>query len=99
MGADARLPLAISLTAFAITFVAVAGPAAMVFAVVATANHFVLDVVVGVALVLAGLLAAGRLSVRTLGGGELEIPRAGRSGRPALRRRPSLGLRTRSGCH
>ncbi|HET9738622.1 MAG TPA: phosphatase PAP2 family protein [Solirubrobacteraceae bacterium] len=35
--------------------VAVAGPAAMVFAVVATANHFVVDVIVGVAIVLAGL--------------------------------------------
>ena len=35
---------------------AVAGPAAMVLAVVATANHFVIDVVAGVAIVLAGLL-------------------------------------------
>jgi PAP2 superfamily len=35
---------------------AVAGPAAMVVAVVATANHFVIDVVVGVVIVLAGLL-------------------------------------------
>ncbi len=34
---------------------AVAGPAAMVLAVVATANHFVVDVVAGVAIVLAGL--------------------------------------------
>ena len=35
---------------------AVAGPAAMVVAVIATANHFVVDVVAGVAIVLAGLL-------------------------------------------
>ena len=34
---------------------AVVGPAAMVLAVVATANHFVIDVVAGVAIVLAGL--------------------------------------------
>ncbi|MET0768388.1 MAG: phosphatase PAP2 family protein [Solirubrobacteraceae bacterium] len=34
---------------------AVAGPAAMVLAVVATANHFVVDVIVGIAIVLAGL--------------------------------------------
>jgi PAP2 superfamily len=36
---------------------AVVGPAAMVAAVVATANHFVIDVVAGVAIVLAGLAA------------------------------------------
>jgi len=35
---------------------AVVGPAAMVVAVVATANHFVIDVVAGIAIVLAGLL-------------------------------------------
>jgi hypothetical protein len=84
-------------TSILVRVLAVVGPAAMVFAVVATANHFVLDVVVGVALVLAGLIAAGRLPVRTLGGGELEIPSAGRSGRPALRRRPSLGQLARGG--
>ena len=36
---------------------AVAGPAAMVVAVVATANHYVIDVVAGVAIVLAGVAA------------------------------------------
>ena len=36
---------------------AVAGPAAMLVAVVATANHYVIDVVAGVAIVLAGLVA------------------------------------------
>jgi hypothetical protein len=34
---------------------AIVGPAAMVFAVVATANHFVVDVIAGIAIVLAGL--------------------------------------------
>ena len=46
---------------------AVAGPAAMVVAVVATANHFVIDVVAGVAIVLAGLAvlrATDRLKAR-----------------------------------
>jgi hypothetical protein len=37
-------------------FLAVAGPAAMITAVVATANHFVVDVLAGVAMVLAGLV-------------------------------------------
>jgi hypothetical protein len=54
-------------------FLAVVGPAAMVVAVVATANHFVIDVVAGVSIVLAGLLVlhvrdtrrAGRTLVRT----------------------------------
>ncbi len=36
---------------------AVVGPAAMVVAVVATANHFVVDVAAGIAIVLAGMLA------------------------------------------
>jgi len=45
---------------------AVAMPVAMAFAVVATANHFVLDVVGGTVVVLIGLFAAHRLSVRTL---------------------------------
>jgi hypothetical protein len=40
---------------------AVLMPAAMAFAVVATANHFVLDVVVGLLVVLVGLAVALRL--------------------------------------
>jgi hypothetical protein len=40
----------------AIRLLAVVGPAAMVIAVVATANHYVIDVAAGIAIVLAGLL-------------------------------------------
>jgi hypothetical protein len=40
----------------ALRLLAVAGPAAMIMAVVATANHFVVDVVAGVGMVLAGLV-------------------------------------------
>jgi PAP2 superfamily len=43
-------------TNVAIRLVAVIGPAAMVLAVVATANHYVIDVAAGIAIVLAGLL-------------------------------------------
>jgi hypothetical protein len=45
---------------------AVAGPAAMVVAVVATANHFVVDVVAGVVIVLVGLLVVTARDRRTL---------------------------------
>jgi len=76
---------------------AVAMPAAMLFAVVATANHYVLDVVVGVLLVLGGLAVAGRLHARTLRSGEPEASTAGPLGRPTLRRRPSLGQLAREG--
>jgi membrane-associated phospholipid phosphatase len=43
---------------------AVLGPAAMMFAVVATANHYVLDVVVGVSIVLACLVARDLVHAR-----------------------------------
>ena len=76
---------------------AVAMPATMALAVVATANHFVLDVVVGAALVLAALAVARRLAARTLGEGEPETRRAERPGLPTLRRRPSLGQLARGG--
>lgn len=76
---------------------AVAMPAAMLFAVVATANHYVLDVVVGVLLVLAGLAVAVRMQPRTLRSGEPEAPTEGSLGRPTLRRRPSLGQLAREG--
>jgi hypothetical protein len=46
---------------------AVAGPLAMIAAVVATANHYVIDVVAGIAIVLAGLAAVHFLHGRTLG--------------------------------
>lgn len=45
---------------------AVAGPLAMMAAVVATANHFVVDVVAGIAIVLAGLAAVHLYRRRTL---------------------------------
>jgi hypothetical protein len=45
---------------------AVAGPLAMVAAVVATANHYVIDVVAGIAIVLAGLAAVQIFHGRTL---------------------------------
>jgi hypothetical protein len=48
---------------WALRALAVAGPVAMVFAVLATANHFVVDVVAGVAIVLAGLLALQAIDV------------------------------------
>jgi hypothetical protein len=51
-------------TVLAIRVVAVLLPLAMAFAVVATANHFVLDVAGGLALVLVGLLAARELERR-----------------------------------
>jgi hypothetical protein len=44
----------------------VALPAAMAIAVVATANHFVLDVVAGAALALLGLAVASRLGRDTM---------------------------------
>jgi hypothetical protein len=50
----------------AVRVFAVAMPPAMAFAVVATANHFVLDVAVGMLLVLAALAAAIRLQPHTM---------------------------------
>jgi membrane-associated phospholipid phosphatase len=76
---------------------AVAMPAAMVFSVVATGNHYALDVVVGVVLVLFGLFVAARIPARTLSPGEPETRSQGRPGRPALRRRPSFGQLARGG--
>ena len=49
---------------------AVAMPASMAFAVVATANHFVVDVIAGVAIVLVALLLARRLERRKLDRGD-----------------------------
>jgi hypothetical protein len=49
---------------------AVLMPAAMAFAVVATANHYVVDVVAGVAIVLVALLINRRLERRRLGRGD-----------------------------
>jgi len=45
-------------TSLLLRFLAVAGPVAMAFSVVATANHFVVDVGAGIAVVLIGLVVA-----------------------------------------
>jgi hypothetical protein len=77
----------------AVRAVAVVTPAAMAFAIVATGNHFVLDALVGIAVVLASLLVVVTLEepVPTLAGGERDV-----RGRPPARQRPhraSLGSR------
>lgn len=58
--------LFLTFTTLAVRVFAVLMPAAMGFAVIATANHYVLDVVVGAALVLIGLAVASRLAAATL---------------------------------
>ena len=75
----------------------VLGPAAMMVAVVATANHFVVDVIAGVAIVLACLFVTDQLHRRrarrpSMKGGE---PRHAHALRPAraVRHRPSRGER------
>ena len=81
----------------ALRALAVAGPIAMVLAVLATANHFVVDVVVGVAIVLAGLLA-----LRAIDGtkGRRTLVRAHEpEHRSAVRRRPPRGERHRTAAH
>jgi PAP2 superfamily len=54
---------------------AIAGPLAMVVAVVATANHFVVDVIAGVVIVLAGLLAVHAMDRRTPARRDRTLPR------------------------
>jgi membrane-associated phospholipid phosphatase len=78
----------------------VLGPSAMIIAVVATANHFVVDVIAGVAIVLACLFTTDRLHRRraqrpSMEGGEpprADRIRASRGGdirhRPSRRQRP-----------
>ena len=80
---------------------AIVGPGAMVVAVVATANHYVIDVVVGIAIVLAGLLVlryASRARARPRLGSadELKHPRPP----SVVRRRPPGRQRSReiAGC-
>ena len=74
-------------TRLGIRIFAVAMPLAMAFAVVATANHWVLDVVGGTVIVLLALFAAERLATAT--GREGERPRrsTGPSARSPVRRR------------
>ncbi|HSK15043.1 MAG TPA: phosphatase PAP2 family protein [Gaiellaceae bacterium] len=69
---------------------AVAMPAAMAFAVVATGNHFVLDVVVGIAVVLAAYLAVRLAETRTLGGGERPRETSDQAGEPSVRDRAQV---------
>ncbi len=78
-------------TSLVLRFLSVAGPLAMAFSVVATANHFVVDVGAGIVVVLIGLMvatmAAKRRPVAIVDG------RAGDDGQPhpaPLRHRPSL---------
>jgi hypothetical protein len=74
---------------------AVVGPAAMVVAVVATANHFVVDVVAGVGIVLGGLLILRARDRRTLvRAHDHEHPRAVHR-RPPSRQRPGAHARGR----
>jgi hypothetical protein len=77
-------------TSLVLRLLAIAGPLAMAFSVVATANHFVVDVGAGIVVVLIGLMvatAAKRRPVAIVGG------LAGDDGHPhpaPLRDRPSL---------
>ena len=74
---------------------AVLMPLAMALAVVATANHFVIDVLVGVSIVLAALAIEPRLAPRRLGyDDEHEYGDRRRRG-PPVRGRPSCGQRSR----
>jgi hypothetical protein len=81
-------------THLAVRAFAVASPLAMSFAVVATANHFVVDVVAGFAVVLAGLAVAraiqsSRTRATLCGSADpSELDRSRRLGLPARRRTP-----------
>lgn len=74
-------------TNVAVRAFAVAMPVAMAFAVVATANHFVLDVVLGTVVVLVGLAFATWLVPRTMDVSERPRRRIERSARSPVRRR------------
>jgi hypothetical protein len=69
---------------------AVLMPVAMAFAVVATGNHWVLDVAGGSVFVLLGLAAAGRLTAASIPGGERPKRSAGPSATSPIRRRPPV---------
>jgi hypothetical protein len=84
-------------THLAVRVFAVAMPVAMAFAVVATANHFVLDVVGGTIVVLVGLFAANRLNIRTMRReGERPERRFGPAWSPVRRRSPVGKLHPRT---
>jgi hypothetical protein len=84
---------------------AVVGPAAMCFAVVATANHFVVDVPAGIAVVVVGYLAARSLNAAagaTLGAGERDTRRNGAApvpDRAPRREPPRAAARVRAARH
>ena len=70
-------------------------PAAMAFAVIATANHFVIDVIVGVSIVLAALAAERALERRRLDRGDGHERGDRRTGPAPVRDRASCGQRSR----
>jgi membrane-associated phospholipid phosphatase len=74
-------------TSVALRAFAVAMPVAMAFAVVATANHFVLDVVLGTIVVLIGLAFATRVVPRTMDASDRPRSRTERSAWSPVRRR------------
>jgi hypothetical protein len=76
-------------TRLGIRIFAVAMPLAMAFAVVATANHWVLDVVGGTVIVLLALVAAERLAATTIREGERSRS-TGPSARSPVRRRAQV---------
>lgn len=78
-------------THIALRVLAVVMPVAMALAVVATANHFVLDVVVGAVVVLLALAVATYLRTRTLGEGERPMRTNERMGGSPLRSRAQIG--------
>ena len=102
-GWDLLVGIAI-VTAATTTWLRVVGwllPVAMVLAVIATANHFVLDVVAGVALALVGHAAAlrpGAAAARALPGGRRDRPRDRPPGRE-LPGRAARGQRARRRRH
>lgn len=69
---------------------AVVMPTAMAFSVVATANHYVLDVAGGIALVLVGLFVALRVTPATIVRSERPRSRTSRSAPAPIRRRASV---------
>lgn len=89
-------------THLAVRTFAVLSPLAMMLAVVATANHFVLDVAAGIVVVLIGLAAAifiqhSRIRATVWSSAERPShPGTGRLGGPSLHRRASGGQRARA---
>jgi hypothetical protein len=70
-------------------------PAAMALAVIATANHFVIDVIVGVSIVLAALAVVRLLERRRIDRGDGHERGERRTGHSPVRGRASCGQRSR----